>query len=298
MESIDRIVRLSNEYKSEREKKLLDTIITSLSVSAFTMDSVNYSKITPQMEKAFELAYPNLDISNLDSYSGEQIQGIINGWKGKLFEVKVQDQLNAGEWVGDIHLEPGQSAVLAETANQPGWDLQILNIDGTVDKALQLKATNSIGYIYDAIEKYPDINVLGTEEIADKIPAIFNSGMSEDELNEIITEPIADLVDSPGVDFLESILPGLPFVIITTTEGFSYFAGKKSFNKALLSFAERSSKSAFMMGVGGIVVALDGGLISIPASFISGIGFDYFIKMNKAKNNFPKYIENMKLLRN
>lgn len=46
--------------------------------------------------------------------------------------------------MGDIHLEPGQVAALAESATQPGWDLQILNADGTVAGELQLKATDSL----------------------------------------------------------------------------------------------------------------------------------------------------------
>ena len=96
-------------------------------------------------------------------------KGFLSAWKGKYFEVLVRDELNAGEWVGDIHLEPGQTALLAESAIQPGWDLQIINSDGSVAQELQLKATESLSYVKEALERYPDIGVLTTDEV-------FNAG--------------------------------------------------------------------------------------------------------------------------
>ena len=50
--------------------------------------------------------------------------------------------------------------------SQPGWDIQILNADGTVDQVLQAKATESVSYVKEALEKYPDIEIVTTEEVA------------------------------------------------------------------------------------------------------------------------------------
>ena len=98
--------------------------------------------------------------------SPEELAGFVNGWKGKLFEVDVRDRLNAGEWVGDLHLEPSQTAQLAASATQPGWDLAIYDSHGAVVDQLQLKATDSLAYVKHALEQYPGIHVLTTAEVA------------------------------------------------------------------------------------------------------------------------------------
>lgn len=106
--------QLYQRYIKEREETLLDAAASAASIQAlFLADEVDYSQITPQMEEAFHLAYPDMDIGQLSGRDPEQLQGVLNGWKGKYFEVLVRDRLNDGEWAGDIHLELGQKAVLA-----------------------------------------------------------------------------------------------------------------------------------------------------------------------------------------
>ena len=52
--------------------------------------------------------------------------------------------------------------------------------------------------------------------------------------------------------------------------------GKKSFEVAFANGLERAAKTGLSMGVGALVYALDGGILSLPASFLTRIGFDRF----------------------
>ncbi len=277
----------------EREKTLIDAAAATAAINAiYFSDKIDFDKITPQMEEAFHLAYPNVDIKSLVNMDPDEIVGILNGWKGKYFEVLVRDELNNGNWVGDIHLEPGQYAELAESATQPGWDLQIFNEDGSIAEALQLKATNSLGYVQKALEKYPDIDVLTTSEVFEQSDSltdqIINSGISNDDLTNAIYSPMESLFDSPTEEVIEDILPFLPFIIIAFTEGRKVLVGKKAFEVALTNALERIVKTGLSMGVGALVYYFDGGLLSLPATFLTKIGFDRFKISSKVEKKIIK----------
>lgn len=110
-------------------------------------------------------------------------------------------------------------------------------------------------------------------------------------------EPLQSLFDSPVEEFLENILPGLPFIIIAATEGRKVLMGKKTFQLALANSFERAIKTGAAIGVGALVSFLDGGLLSIPASFLTRIGFDRYKIIGNAinrleieKNNLNKLL--------
>ena len=270
---------LYKKFIQEREKTFLDAAAATTAInSLYFSDYIDFDKITPQMQEAFHLAYPNVELTSLAQSTPEEAAGFLSGWKGKYFEVLVRDRLNAGEWVGDIHLNPNQVAAIAESATQPGWDLQIFNPDGTIADLLQLKATNSLGYIQEALKRYPDIDVLTTTDVFDHGDLIsghvINSGISNEDLTEAIHAPMESLFDTDIGEFLEDILPGLPFLIIAISEGRKVMVGKKSLALALSNAFERVAKTSLSMGVGALVYALDGGILSLPATFLTRIGFD------------------------
>ncbi len=275
----EKINQLYSHYIKKREEGLIDAMASVVAVgSIFMTDQIDYSEINPQMEEAFNLAFPNQDIESLTEYSTEQLQGIISAWKGKYFEVIVRDKMNNGEWVGDVHLEQGQQAILADTPVQEGWDLQILNADGTIAQELQLKATNSLSYVKEALEKYPDIDVLTTEEISNTLSEnILSSNISNDDLSDSITEPLESLLDTPLGDVAEAVLPGLPFILIAVGEGRHIMTGRKSFELAASSLIERSVKTGISIGAGSLAFMLtDMGLISIPVTILTKIGIDRY----------------------
>ena len=67
--------------------------------------------------------------------------------------------------LASLKLLPGQIASIAGSPTQAGWDLQISDRDGELLERIQLKATEDMGYIKDALERYPDIRIAAPAEI-------------------------------------------------------------------------------------------------------------------------------------
>ncbi len=297
----DSVMGLYKRYIKEMEQPLMDAAGAAAAVSAlFLSDEIDMSQVTPQMEEAFRLAYPTIDLSTLADRSPAEVEGFLSAWKGKYFEILVRDDLNAGEWVGDIHLSPGQTAALAETATQPGWDLQILNPDGSVADELQLKATQSLGYVKEALERYPDIGVLTTDEVlqsgGDAVGGLVPSGFLESELDETIRAPMESLLDAGLEELAETVLPILPFVLIVGGEGREMLMGRKSFDHSMQDGLYRASKTGAAIGIGALVVFLDGGLLSLPASFLVRVGFDRYDAAGRSITSLDKRIGTLRQL--
>jgi hypothetical protein len=279
------VADLYQRYVKRREESLIDAASSAAAVNAiFLSDHLDIAKITPQMHEAFMLAFPNVGLSRLTTRTPEAVQGMLAPWKGKYFEVIVRDRLNMGEQIGDIQLEVGQKAALASSATQPGWDLQIFNSDGSVAQDIQLKATNSLAYVKYALERYPNIDVVTTQEALDGfsgIESVINSGISDTELEETVRAPLEALLDSPWEELAENILPGLPFVLIAVGEGRHVLLGRKSFDMAVQNGLDRGLKTGAAMAVGGIVFFLYGGILSLPASFATRLGIDRVASMSR-----------------
>lgn len=290
-----------SEVVKEREQSVIDAAAATAAVNAlFLSDNIDFGKITPQMEEAFNLAYPNVELESLSNCNPDEIMGYLSGWKGKYFEILVRDKLNEGNWIGDIHLQTGQYAEIAESVTQPGWDLQILNEDGSIADALQIKATNSLSYIQKALEKYPDIDIISTSEVFNQSEILtdhlINSNVSNDDLTAAIKAPMESLCDSGIEEFFEDILPGLPFLIIAFSEGRKVMVGKKSFEMALSNGIERALKTGLSMSVGALVYLLDGGFLSLPASFLTRISFDRIKISSIVQRKIDKELSSLKQL--
>jgi len=278
----------------------MDAVAAAAAVGALISDEINFSRITPQMREAFHLAFPNMNMSSLVQRTPEELEGIVSAWKGKYFEVLIRDQLNLGEWVGDIHLEPGQTATLAHSLTQPGWDLEILNPDGSIAQELQLKATDSLSYVKEALERYPDIDIITTHDAlgsgGEAIHEIIATHLSDGSLEEAIRAPMESLFDSPLHDVVETILPGPPFVIIAVSEGRNVMLGRKSFELAAQDALFRAVKTGAAIGVGALVHFLDGGLLSIPAAYLTRVGLDRYRNMIRLCSLLDKRISTLRAL--
>ena len=267
-----------DRYVRERETSILDAAAATAALDAlFLSDRIDAAAINPQMEEAFELAFPDSSIDDLNSLAPEAAKGWLAPWKGKYFEVVARDRLNAGEPLGDIQLGAGQVAELAESPTQPGWDLQILNADGSIDEVLQLKATDSLSYVKGALEKYPDIDIVATEEVAAQTgDSILSNGITNADLEAKAATPMEELLDSPLEELTETVLPGLPFVLIAATEGRKVLMGRQAFEQAVNRGLERATKTGAAIGVGGLLVLADAGVVSLPATFLTRIGIDRY----------------------
>ena len=145
-------------YSICKKQSLIDLTVVAANLSPQIFWSSE--NVDPLLLQALADTNPNFDPNLLHQFSDEQLMGIINSSKGKYFEYLVTDKLNAGEIVGDVSLPDGYHAAMSDSLTQPGWDLQITNEHGQVADYLQLKATNSISYIHETLERYPDITIL------------------------------------------------------------------------------------------------------------------------------------------
>ena len=257
----DALFELAQKSRSREEREVLEVAAIAADVS---LDDVINLPIepeeNPQILEAFRLQYPNVVSAGLDSLRGaseERLDGLAKGVKGKYFEVLVRDRLKAGERLGELELQPGQTARLAESSTQPGWDLRIENADGSTDELLQLKATESMGYVKRALEEHPDIRVVVPSEIDDSSEEIVGAGISDEQLegitdaqmNELAESGLKDLADNAAEEVVDSI----PFVSMITTgviEGRNVLTGRSTLRESLRRGARRTGRAAAYDAVG------------------------------------------------
>lgn len=118
------------------------------------------------------------------SASPEEFQGHVNNVKGILFEKEVQDKLT----------DNGIESEIFEMTNHPGTDMQILS-DNAVLQELQLKATDSSSYINETLANNPDIQIIATSEVANRMATeeVINSEISNVALEEAVIETLSPI---------------------------------------------------------------------------------------------------------
>lgn len=273
---------------SKGNRNLIDTIVTSSSLS---MDIFFQPAPDPLAVKAIEITAPSFDFNSLQLYSDAEMMGVVNSAKGKYFELLVEEKLNAGENIGNIVLSSGETASLAESSTQPGWDLMITDANGNISEYMQLKATDSLSYIYDTLEKYPEYQILATSEVSEQIDKVYNSGIS----NEAITETIANTANTSFIEALPS--PLIPIAWILLNEGYHYSKGRTSISQVEDNISDRGSRFAASYSAGSLAILFDGGMFSILASIAGGIIYDELSDTDVIDPNIERNNLRLKLLR-
>ena len=91
--SMDQPINMYESGDLDHEQSLLSAAASTIAVNGlFLSDKINESAITPQMQEAFDLAFPNLEIAQLEKYDAVALTGIISSWKGKLFEIELRER--------------------------------------------------------------------------------------------------------------------------------------------------------------------------------------------------------------
>lgn len=260
-------------YMKANRESLFDLILTVASAEALLDQGL--SDLDPRLVEAIRVTNPSLSDERFIDLSREELQGAVNTAKGKYFEYLVADRLNAGEQVGPVLLPDGYRAELPESLNQPGWDMRIVGPDGATAHYLQLKATDSAGYIKEALHRYPDIEILATHDVA-HTGLVIDSGISEDDLRDQVSSAINVMDDSVTDQFLDYFSPLFPLVAIATWEGYKVSIGQQSLDEFKLAIARRGQRIVSANLAGAAVYAVGGGLLSIPAAFAGGLLFDHF----------------------
>ena len=118
--------------------------------------------------------------SYLQSIEPSGIQGLLSSISGKYHELLFAKNENED---GDQYI-----VELFKEYNHPGSDIRLINTETGVVKEFQLKATDYLSYVKKHNEKYEDISVLATEEVADLDPNIGSTGISNEEIKEDVSD--------------------------------------------------------------------------------------------------------------
>ena len=288
---LEKLKEQSEEYRTicsrlcdklSKKDMLLDSLGISLSV-IHGYYHIDY--IPEEVEEAYKAAYPiKSQTDNLrdiiEDADDTELAGLISGIKGKLFEMRYVDFLNDG------HLPDGYEAVLAESATNPGWDIAILDNNGITVNELQMKATDSVDYIKTALERYPDIDIVTTEEVYNSVvmhefaDQVINSGISNEELTSVVTETL----ESDSVD-MDWGLPVIPMLLI----GYSVYKkeGLSSFEKGT-EFGDRYIQSYISYIAGGAVAVISN---TWWLGLIASMGTKVFSKYGRVKFNKAKSLD-------
>lgn len=274
-DAVDPMGDLMNRYRQYKNTRTLDLAAVALSLG---IQPVTSDAIDPLALKALHDTNPNFDPDNVGNYSVQEWMGIVNSAKGKYFEYLVVKELNAGGTVGDLTLPDGYSAHLATSMTQPGWDMRIVDGHGDTAELLQLKATESVGYIHDTLERYPDISILTTGEVANGLEPndmVIDSKMSEADLEQAINSTAAGLDHGYLDEFWANFHPLMPLLAIVTTQGYQVVMAKQDVSGAMEVAKARVARGMVASGVGAIAKTFTGSwLASALCAVTVGMIFD------------------------
>ena len=275
------LTEIRDHYKRRQEREVLELAAIAVDVG---IDDLTTLGLEPDENRllrvAFERQFPNMSLESLAGSSPEYLDDLANGVKGKYFELLVRDRLNEGDTVGGIALREGERAVLAEAANQPGWDVQIVDRVGEQVEVLQVKASESIGYIKEHLEKYPDIKVVVPEELssfASDTPAVLSAeGFSDRQMDKAAESQLQEWGESGLVDAIhhgaEYAIDAVPVVSIGVTmivEGQRVLTGRSTVNEALKRGGRRVAEASVWTAAG---AALTHAGVGEPVSAAAMVG--------------------------
>lgn len=270
---IDAFDRLKQRYAQYRSTRVLDLAATAAALSLNEIETAD-----PLVLQAIQDTNPHFDPSQLSSLSDAQLMGILASAKGKYFEYLLADSLNNGEQVGDLLLPPGYQAVVADNLSQPGWDLQILAPDGQISQYLQAKATDSASYVVEALERYPDTQILATSEVASHLgpdQMVLDTGISDADLEQLTTAGLGASGDGFMDHFWDQFNPLLPLLLIAATQGYQVIMAKQSVAEAAEVAATRVARGVTAMAVGTLIkLATESLALGIAGALAVGIFFD------------------------
>jgi len=148
----------------------------------------------------------NNDLSNaseaelsdyVQSLSVDQIAGLKNNVKGIYHELAFQKRENLD---GDEYI-----VELFGDTNHAGADVRIINVSTGDISEMQLKATNYAAYVREHNEKYENVEVLTTAEIADASPDWGSSGFANAELADDTAAALRKLGYDCDAEVIESM---------------------------------------------------------------------------------------------
>ena len=123
--------------------------------------------------------------SYLKDKDPEQLQGLHNNIKGIYHELRYAQAENSDN--DEYRVE------LFDETNHPGSDAVLINTETGETSEIQLKATNYISYIEEHNNRYANVEVFATDEVAEISDEIHSSGITNAELNSDVDDVFSSL---------------------------------------------------------------------------------------------------------
>jgi hypothetical protein len=248
-------------------------VIGGVSVADILAGKIAEWQIPSDVLEAFHAQYPKYGSSFIEAvnhFSGhpDQLAGLISGVKGKLFEIDYVEWLNHG------HLPSGWTANLAHHANNPAWDIAIHDAHGHLDELLQLKATESLAYVREAIAAHPDIDIVVPHELYERLAEhpdfvghIVDGHQTLGHLNDHVTNS-ADHAEAAGNHLhFPIIAPIIAIGFAAAQNRRKYREGKITLEHALRNIGERGLLAVIASSAGWAAGALaHATVVGIPVS--------------------------------
>jgi len=190
-------------------------------VSAWSLEQGLVLDALRRSTKSLESA----SIEKLSDYvtnlSPEQLKGVVSNTKGIYHEMLFVEMYNSD----NAHL----NAKIMDATNFPGADVQFY-MEGELVREVQLKAISSPTLVYEHLQRYPDIEILVTEEVASILEGVESSGLN----NAILSKDVTDrMIELQREGLLEEISDGLITSVFVTSGVLVYRVLKlKSVKKA------------------------------------------------------------------
>jgi hypothetical protein len=229
------------------EDFLDSAVIGGVTVADILAGKVAEWQIPSGVLDAFHAQYPQSGTSFVEAVNHlrgdpDRLMGLVNGVKGKWFELDYVDLLNHG------HLPDGFTAELAQHANNPGWDIAIHDAHGHVAELLQMKASDSISYVKEAIAAHPEIPVVVPHELYEKLAGnpdalthILDGHEALGHLNGHVADAVAHAEAAGAAEHFSLAGPALVVGIAAVSNFQAYRRGRITSTEALRNVGERGA---------------------------------------------------------
>lgn len=250
-----------SQRRTRSLQSLMDCAAAAANVALNPLE-INALDENPLLAKAIHDTLPNWAPGT--ALDGAELMGAVSTAKGRYFEYLVAERLNSGESVGGITLPPRYAAELAPAMNNPAWDLEIVDSDGVTADYLQLKATDSMAYVYGAMERYPDITFLVTSEVSD-VGGVSNTGISDEAIQNLTQDALDPACSS--IDESWALLGGFSTLgLIAARAGFKLHLGQTNPQQAREYVVSAGGQSLAAQSAGFMASWLVGGWAGLPAA--------------------------------
>ncbi|MGA8728539.1 MAG: hypothetical protein WB608_07290 [Terracidiphilus sp.] len=231
-------------------------VIGGVSVADILAGRVAEWQIPSSVLEAFHDQYPQYGtgfVEAVNHFHGdpERLMGLVNGVKGKLFELDYVAWLNHG------NLPDGLTAELAHSATNPGWDIAIHDAHGHVSELLQMKATDSISYVHEAIATHPDIPVVVPHELYEKMAEnhdafahILDGHEALNNLNGHITDAVGHAETAGAAEHFPTIGPVVVIGLAVALNYRRYRRGRMTLSDLMRNVGERGALAVLASGAG------------------------------------------------